>query len=184
MHCLCLISSHIIISPSLSLPPFVSLTSSFTPPTHSHSSLPLPLSPHPPPPTHTPSPLPPLTSLQFESAAPRLRDRAKSVGSRPYIPSSATASFFSTLNPAQPSVKHNINNPEYVNKKLNNPDFAGKAVISPLIAASDDQPVTRKRSQTRILSTEKARESFNEASTAVENLKTALSGKMEVRERR
>ena len=117
----------------------------------------------------------------MEPPVPRLRDRAKSVGSRPYIPSSATASFFSTLNTAQPAVKHNINNPEYVNKKLNNPDFTAKAVSSPQVTASDDQPITRKRSQTRVLSTEKARESFNEASIAIENLKTALSGKMEVK---
>ena len=46
--------------------------------------------------------------------------------------------------------------------------------------ADYETPQTRKRSQTRVLATEKARESYTEAAAIVENLKTAVEGKMEV----
>ena len=55
-----------------------------------------------------------------------------------------------------------------------------KNTISPIQGDNGELPLTRKRSNTRVQNTEKARESFTEASVLLENLKTALEGKMEV----
>ena len=115
--------------------------------------------------------------------------RAFSVGSHSYRPTGPTASFLSSLPSFSPAVKHNINNLEYIQKLnnnntatvLNTGDYSSKTT-SPLHNSSDtDPPLTRKRSQTRILNTEKMRELFNEATIVLENLKTALEGKMEVK---
>ena len=63
--------------------------------------------------------------------------------------------------------------------KIANAELA-KSIVSPIQGDNSEMPVTRKRSNTRVQNTEKARESFTEASILLENLKTALEGKMEV----
>ena len=111
------------------------------------------------------------------------------MGSHSYRPTGPTASFLSSLPSFSPAVKHNINNLEYIQKlnntatatAINTGDYSSKTT-SPLHNSSDmDPPLTRKRSQTRILNTEKMRELFNDATIVLENLKTALEGKMEVK---
>ena len=82
-----------------------------------------------------------------------------------YLPPTVKPSPLS-LPPSYPlagTVKHNINN-----------------VVSsiPINIPADVEP--RKRSMTRIQATEKAQVQYNEAFSIIENLKTALEGKMEV----
>ena len=83
-------------------------------------------------------------------------------------------------------MKHNINNLEYL-QKLNNTTVLSSGEFSvkntsPISHGenTDNPPFTRKRSQTRILNTERQRELLTDASIVLENLKTALEGKMEV----
>ena len=107
--------------------------------------------------------------MVLQSEPPRGRNRAQSVGGW----SGATASFLSSLPPLHPlpQTKHNINNIDYTNK----------ITTIPVSVMTDyETPQPRKRSQTRVLATEKARESYTEAAAIVENLKTAVEGRMEV----
>ena len=110
-----------------------------------------------------------LLSFFLQSEPPRGRNRAQSVGGW----SGATASFLSSLPPLHPlpQTKHNINNIDYTNKI---------ATIPVSVMTDYETPQPRKRSQTRVLATEKARESYTEAAAIVENLKTAVEGRMEV----
>ena len=107
-----------------------------------------------------------LLSFFLQSEPPRGRNRAQSVGGW----SGATASFLSSLPPLHPlpQTKHNINNIDYTNKI---------ATIPVSVMTDYETPQPRKRSQTRVLATEKARESYTEAAAIVENLKTAVEGK-------
>ena len=107
--------------------------------------------------------------MVLQSEPPRGRNRAQSVGGW----SGATASFLSSLPPLHPlpQTKHNINNIDYTNKI---------ATIPVSVMTDYETPQPRKRSQTRVLATEKARESYTEAAAIVENLKTAVEGRMEV----
>ena len=109
-----------------------------------------------------------LSTLQSE--APRSRSRAQSVGGW----SGATASFLSSLPPLHPL-------PQTKHSNISNVDYTNKLTSTPVSVMADyETPQTRKRSQTRVLATEKARESYTEAAAIVENLKTAVEGKMEV----
>jgi hypothetical protein len=108
------------------------------------------------------------------------------VGSHSYRPTGSTASFLSSLPSFSPAVKHNINNVEYLQKlnntttALNSGEYSVKNTSPISHGENTDPPFTRKRSQTRILNTERQRELLTDASIVLENLKTALEGKMEV----